>query len=319
MGEPAAPPSPPLVFDTRGTAPRDRIALTREIARGLPTPVDLVAPEPDRFRLRVATHRLGTISLLRNQGVGASVSRNERMSRRAPHARLIVGIAERGGAPDGAAGRPTELMLYSSRRSYVARLDGVRRTFVSVDYDDLRLPARIVEARLHRPIDARSGIPNVVATSLLAIADLRFGERAVDASPLTRPVIELVRTLLTVTAGDEFRAREPMRATLGERILRFMEDGLADPSLNVGVVARAHHISDRYVYAILQSMGIVFGDWVRGRRLEECAAMLSDPSSRALTVSDIAFRWGFRDHSAFSRAFHRSYGVTPSEWRRRWS
>ncbi|GGI48486.1 AraC-like DNA-binding protein [Agromyces flavus] len=319
MGQPAAPPPSPLVFDTRGAPPRDRFELTREIARGLTTPVDLIAHDPQRFRLRVATHRLGNVSLVRNQGVGASVSRTERMSRRADHARLIVGIAEARGTYERGVARPTEVMLYSSIRSHVSRLDGMRRTFVSVDYDDLRLPTRIVEAQLHAPIHARSGIAHVVATSLLAIAELRFGDSTVDATSLRRPVIELVRSLLTVTAGDEFRAREPLRATLAEHILRFMEDRLADPSLSVGVVARAHHISDRYVYAILQSMGIVFGDWVRTRRLEECASMLTDPSSHGLTVSEIAFRWGFRDHSAFSRAFHRSYGATPTEWRRRWS
>lgn len=319
MGEPTAPPPPTLVWDSRRVAPRDRFALTREIARGLSVPVDLTAPDPDRFRIRVSTGCLGTISLVRNQGVGANVARSERMSRRADHARLIVGIAEHDGAPEHGVGRPTEVMLYSSVHSYVSRLDGVRRMFVSVDYDDLRLPTRIVEAQLHAPIDARRGIANVIATSLLAAADLRLREPGDGTAPLVRPVIELVRTLLTVTAGDEFRSRRPLRATLAERILRFMEDGLADPSLNVGVVARAHHVSDRYVYAILQREGIVFGEWVRTRRLEECATMLADASFQALTVSEIAFRWGFRDHSTFSRAFHRAYGMSPSDWRRRWS
>ncbi len=318
MGEPVAPRSSPLVFDTRGIPWRDRIALTQEIAHGLPTPVELTSLDPQRFRLRVATHRLGTVSLIRNQGIGASVTRSDGMSRRADQARLIVGIVETD-EPDRGARAPTEVMLYSSVRGYVSRLDGARRTFVSVDYDDLRLPRRIVEGRLHVPIDARSGIPNAVAASLLLIAALGIDERTTDTTPLTRPVIELIRTLLTVIAGDEFRARDPLHATLGERILRFMEDGLADPALNVGAVARAHHVSERYVYAILQSMGIVFGDWVRTRRLEECAEMLSDPASRGLTVSEIAFRWGFRDHSAFTRSFHRSYGVTPTDWRRRWT
>jgi AraC-like DNA-binding protein len=318
MGQPTAPP-PTLVWDTRRVAPRDRFALTREIARGLSVPVDLTAPDPDRFRLRVSTGRLGTISLVRNQGVGANVARSERMSRRADHARLILGIAEHDGAPDHGAGRPTEVMLYSSVHSYVSTLDGVRRTFVSVDYDDLRLPTRVVEAQLHTPIDARRGIANVIATSLLAAADLRLSDPGDGTAPLARPVLELVRTLITVTAGDEFRSRRPLRVTLAERILRFMEDGLADPALNVSLIARAHHVSDRYVYAILQGQGIVFGDWVRTRRLEECATMLADASFQALTVSEIAFSWGFRDHSAFSRAFHRAYGMSPSEWRRRWS
>ena len=316
MGEPAAAP-PPVVWDTHRYEPRDRIALTREVGRGLPTPVELTSPDPDRFRLRVETGQLGPMSLIRNQGVGASVTRDERMSRRADRARLIVGVAEGDGASDAGVGEPTEILLYSSIRSYVSRLDGIRRTFVSVDYEELRLPQRVIEARLHEPIDARSGIPNVVATFLLAAADLRLDDTADDAEPLARPTVELVRTLLTVTAGDESLARGPMRATLAERIMRFMESALGDPDLNVGTVARAHHISERYVYAILQEQGIVFGDWVRAKRLHECAQLLADPRAERVTISEIAFRWGFRDHSTFTRAFHRAYGMSPTEWRAR--
>ena len=317
MGPPLVAPPPPVVWDTHRFEPRDRIPLTREVGRGLPTPVELTSLDADHFRLRVATGRLGDLSLIRNQGVGATVTRTERMSRRADQARLIVGIAEGGGSPDGGVGEPTEILLYSSIHSYESRLDGVRQTFVSVDYDDLRLPKHVIEAQLHTPIDGRSGIPNVVGTFLLAAVDLRLSDPADGAAPLAHPIVEVVRTLLTVTAGDEFRSREPLRATLAERIMQFMEDGLPDPGLNVGAVARAHHISERYVYTILHANGIVFGDWVRSRRLEECAHALADPRAAHVTVSEIAFRWGFRDHSTFTRAFRRAYGMSPTEWRTR--
>jgi len=33
-------------------------------------------------------------------------------------------------------------------------------------------------------------------------------------------------------------------------------------------------------------------------------------------VTEIAFRWGFKDSAHFSRAFKREFGISPSEVRR---
>jgi AraC-like DNA-binding protein len=34
-------------------------------------------------------------------------------------------------------------------------------------------------------------------------------------------------------------------------------------------------------------------------------------------VGEIALSWGFNDHSHFSRAFRKRYGVSPKDWRNR--
>jgi AraC-like DNA-binding protein len=36
-----------------------------------------------------------------------------------------------------------------------------------------------------------------------------------------------------------------------------------------------------------------------------------------VTVSEIAHRWGFPDHANFTRAFHRAYGMSPRDYRKR--
>ena len=46
-------------------------------------------------------------------------------------------------------------------------------------------------------------------------------------------------------------------------------------------------------------------------------ALLEAVRAERVTISEIAFRWGFRDHSTFTRAFHRAYGMSPTEWRAR--
>ncbi len=51
-----------------------------------------------------------------------------------------------------------------------------------------------------------------------------------------------------------------------------------------------------------------------GRRLAHAAAVLA---STDLPVGDVATRVGFRSHEAFTRAFHRAYGCSPTDYRTR--
>ena len=56
-------------------------------------------------------------------------------------------------------------------------------------------------------------------------------------------------------------------------------------------------------------------DWLRDRRLELAHGWLTDPALRRRTVTDIAYRCGFKDSSHFSRLFRERYGQAPREER----
>lgn len=56
--------------------------------------------------------------------------------------------------------------------------------------------------------------------------------------------------------------------------------------------------------------GISISDYVRKRRLTEAGY---DLKNKDISVLDLALRYGFQSHSAFSRAFKEHHGITPSE------
>lgn len=52
-------------------------------------------------------------------------------------------------------------------------------------------------------------------------------------------------------------------------------------------------------------------------RLNRCHRDLLDPGMNPLSVSDIAFRWGFNHHAHFSRSYKQRFGESPTQTRKR--
>jgi AraC-like DNA-binding protein len=99
-------------------------------------------------------------------------------------------------------------------------------------------------------------------------------------------------------------------------MLVHVREHLADPRLQVGDLARRHHVSVSYVYTLFGRIGTTPAAYLREQRLRAAQAMLSDPRHAWLATSDIAAAVGFCERRTFDRAFQRQYGMTPSSWRR---
>ncbi|WP_298053004.1 helix-turn-helix domain-containing protein [uncultured Paenalcaligenes sp.] len=50
------------------------------------------------------------------------------------------------------------------------------------------------------------------------------------------------------------------------------------------------------------------------QRLESSCQLLADPKYRR-PIAELAYQHGFKDATAFSHAFRRRYGVSPTVWR----
>lgn len=70
----------------------------------------------------------------------------------------------------------------------------------------------------------------------------------------------------------------------------------------------ACHVSHKFK----EISGMAFRDYLRGRRLAFALQELRDTDQ---TILDIAVRYGFSSHEAFTRAFRDAYGLAPSEYR----
>lgn len=109
---------------------------------------------------------------------------------------------------------------------------------------------------------------------------------------------------------------ERAESELADRILAYCATRLADPTLTVESVARAHRISVRYLHKTLESRDLKLSAWIRRRRLEGIRRDLADPALVDRTAAVIAARWGMLDPTHLSRALKAEFGRTAAEIRR---
>jgi AraC family transcriptional activator of tynA and feaB len=100
------------------------------------------------------------------------------------------------------------------------------------------------------------------------------------------------------------------------RLKAIIDARLSDPTLKPADAAAAAGISVRYANDLLAEQNYSLERYILRRRLERCRRALEDPQQAHRMIGEIAFSWGFSDHSHFTRRFRGEFGMTPGECRR---
>ena len=180
-----------------------------------------------------------------------------------------------------------------------------------------RLLPRLEEAPLHI---FTPGTPGADSAALaLAYAGLLASQGVLAGAPLTSAIGHLHELMAGAIAprhaaslppdGD---ARQAPRLTLIQRDILARLD---QPGLSLAAIARLHHLTPRQVQRLFAQQGESFSTFLTEARMQRARATLADPAQHHRRVLEIALDNGFDDISAFSRAFRRHYGMTPSEAR----
>ncbi|UYC14319.1 helix-turn-helix domain-containing protein [Xanthomonas campestris pv. phormiicola] len=100
-----------------------------------------------------------------------------------------------------------------------------------------------------------------------------------------------------------------------EMVLQFVERNLRDPELSPDTISRALGWSKRTVYrAFKGGNGESLNGYLWRRRIEQCAQELRGPSN--LSITGIAYSFGFSSCPHFSRLFKQQMGASPLRYRR---
>ncbi|MDX3832530.1 helix-turn-helix domain-containing protein [Streptomyces europaeiscabiei] len=258
-----------------------------------------------------------------------------RLTARTGGAYLLVGVRGTGLAPaeriPDVSLRPGDICFYDANHPPLpdfperSRLKVflVPREELGLEDGDLR---RILATRVARS----SRLGTLVSPFLAELADAAVSAEPLVGEMLARNAVNLLATLATEQLGRTVTGTPGTPGTLGTpgtpgtpgsrsplvaRVLRFVDEHLADADLSPEVIARAHHISVRYLHKLFQDEGTTVGRWIQRRRLEECRRDLVLGVRNRRTIASVAGRWGFLSATHFSRVFRAAYGMSPSEWR----
>ncbi|WTG15339.1 helix-turn-helix domain-containing protein [Streptomyces sp. NBC_01589] len=310
-----------MVLTTASVPDGDKVAYWRDAVGKALVPM-IVAPRGDGpFSGRITTDRLGCLRVSTMEADAKRVSRTPELIARSSEALVAVGIQVSGTATLIQDGRRAEvgegdLVMYDTARPY------------SFDYPErfsthvFQLPHRalgVSDADILRVsgtvIGPADGFGAVLQPFLSTLATSTHSYSPAVGGKLANSVIDLFATLVAEGTRQVLSDADTARSHLVLRIRNHIDRNLRDPALSPEAIAKAHHVSVRYLHRIFEGEGITVGRLIQQRRLEECARELARRGRTNPTVSAVAQRWGFVSPAHFSRVFRTAYGLSPREWR----
>ncbi|MEU2775735.1 AraC family transcriptional regulator [Streptomyces sp. NPDC007162] len=136
-----------------------------------------------------------------------------------------------------------------------------------------------------------------------------------EATRALMSVAELAEVMVSVGFGSGARKGAADRLSRLQALKDYIRLNLRDPDLDVAAIARAHHVSIRYVHGLFAENGERAATWIRQRRIEHACRDLLDPRLDRLPIGAIATRNGFTTASHFGQLFRDAVGVTPAVYR----
>jgi AraC family transcriptional activator of tynA and feaB len=272
----------------------------------------------DDFRGSIRHREVGGISIAHFAHNVCEIDQNKppQSSAQCRYAMLIMQLSGRSMVSQGSselALSAGEFGIIDSFRPFVSRFGGPTTQLIAY------LPAAEIvslsSTALSRPhrVSGRDGVGALARSTLLAIARSADQLNDDDAVHARQMLTGVVRRMIDRERWASIRTEQ---ALPDSRIRAFIDARLADPELSPALIAAGCGISLRRLHrAFADTQWSVCG-WIRHRRLEQCRRDLIDPMQNRLSITQIAFRWGFNDAAHFSRSFREVYRQSPRDLRK---
>ena len=172
------------------------------------------------------------------------------------------------------------------------------------------------------PHEVRTGFCVSAPGREFVIAEHMLTDIFEDTGELADHIAQLLVDSALCVLSDAIKRRDvcrPARQSVSDKrlqdVLTFVEIHVSDPKLSITTVAKGCGISDRYLSFLLKVHGTPFSTLVWEKRLKMASRWLASSKPSEASVSEIAYRVGFKSPAHFSRMFKRVFKMSPREYR----
>lgn len=205
--------------------------------------------------------------------------------------------------------RAGELVMWdTARRGGFTTFGRVDNQTLVVPRERLAMVAPGYEAMYGRPFRSDHPAARLIGSFLGSLMPVVSSLDVAARDAVADAALDIARAV--VATHEDPQPRQQTAARL-MAVLLYIDANLGNPSLSPATIAKANAISLRTLYRLFESTDDSVGAVIRERRLSRCRADLLRGTDESVTA--IAFRWGFRNMSFFSRSFRERYGVSARE------
>jgi AraC-like DNA-binding protein len=311
------------VFHSDDLRPEHRLAHFDELQVESAHPMRVRSDEPERFRAVAKSLDLAAVNIVDLSCSPSEVWRTSRLIRQFDPEVYSIIFPVQGRVTVVQAGREATLgthdfALYDSWHPFQIRIDAdntmAKLVRAQIPRASLSLPPRQLDSLLAVPLSGQDGVGALLTQFLTRLTTDSASYRPADVPRLGTVAVDLLSAAFAHHV-DAALPPDSHKRNLVSRIEAFIQRNLHDQRLTPRSIAATHHISVGYLHRLFEPHGVTVAAWIRQQRLERARRDLADPVLRAVAVHQIAARWGFNDHSSFTRAFRGVYGAPPRDYR----
>lgn len=184
----------------------------------------------------------------------------------------------------------------------------------------LTLPMHLLRSVLKE--DVNTGFCISASSRNLGLAERILTDLFEDTGEISAEVAQTLLESVVSLMGEAIRGYDSLtseRQSLTDKrlddIFRFIETHLSDAKLSVVAVAKGCGISPRYLSLLLRQNGTSFSSLIWEKRLEAAHQWLSAAKSDHNSISEVAYKVGFKSPAHFSRMFKRAFNLSPRQFR----
>ncbi len=307
-------------FDTTQLRPQDRYDYWQDVVCNTFVPLRCKVDNTRDFSATLETRELANVKVVSISASPQRVERGKDHRYSAADEFILVSLAQRGRACIHQDNREVnlaagEFCLYDTRKPYqLSFTEHFQQTVIRIPYRTLVDRTGLLDNLTALRFSNQHPFGRLAFDFFMGVAALPAEQSSLVQNKIAEQSLDLLGMAISPYLTEK-KSASLSRATLLHRIKQHIGKHLDSPDLTLTQVSQHFDISSRYMNQLFNDEQTTFGRFVLMSRLESCAFRLRQAHYDHLTVSGIAYRFGFLDMAYFSRVFKARFGMTARELR----